>query len=99
MNQMVKMLSKTKWKYVKMNRTKFIYIKYNWKLVIHLLFRTYHFGVNNNWWNDGRAFFGLPICKFERWHIVNNYRRMRFRAQIGFVSYKTYKKLFNHFWF
>ena len=33
----------------------------NWKLFIHLLFRTYHFGVNNEWWSNISSIFGVPV--------------------------------------
>jgi hypothetical protein len=64
----------------------------NWKLGIHLLFRTYHFGVNNEWWVKYRSIFGLPF--YKRLNIIKHYKEMRFRAEIGFVSKETFKRLF-----
>lgn len=64
----------------------------NWKLGIHLLFRTYRFGVNNDWWSPYDSMFGLPFRK--RFHLIKHYREMRFRAEIGFVSKDTFNKLF-----
>jgi len=39
------------------------FYKQNWKLGIHLLFRTYHFGVNNQWWWYHESMFGIPMYK------------------------------------
>lgn len=50
----------------------------NWKLLVHLLFRTYHFGTNNEWWSEHRSLFGLPLAK--RFNIIRNFRLARFRA-------------------
>lgn len=88
-----------KWKYLKMNRTKFIYLKYHWRLIIHLLFRTYRFGVNNKTWKQNEfahGFFGLPWYKLEKWNVVHNYRQMKIRCGPGicFIPYRTYQKLF-----
>lgn len=58
--------------------TKLIFLVANWKMVIHLLFQTYHFGVNNEWWSRHRSVFGAPWR--ERFHLIRNYRMMRFRA-------------------
>jgi len=69
------------------------YILDNWKLITHLLFGTYHFGVNNEWWCPSyRSMFGLPW--YKRWHLINRYKEMKFRAIIGFVSEITYTELF-----
>ena len=64
----------------------------NWKLGVHLLFRTYPFGVNNEWWCYYPSMFGLPFRK--RWHLIRQFKGMRFRAEIGFVSKETFIKLF-----
>ena len=53
----------------------------NWKLITHLLFNTYYFGVNNQWWSQWPSLFGKPIMKrFNMYQIRNNYEEMRFRA-------------------
>ena len=70
-------------------------IKYylnNWKLIIHLLFRTYYFGVNNEWWCSFRSIFGLPIWK--RGHLLKEFKLIRFRAQIGFIPTDMFRELF-----
>jgi len=70
------------------------YIK-NWKLVIHILFRTYRFGVNNSWWSDFDSLFGLPWK--SRWHLIREYKMARFRAcECYFV--KEPWKLFPLYW-
>lgn len=71
---------------------RFKYLKDNWKLIIHLLFRTYRFGVDNKWWNEFDSIFGLPYRK--RWNVIERYKEMRFRAFIGFVPKDVACKLF-----
>lgn len=73
---------------------KIMYMAANWKQIIHLLFRTYRFGVNNSWWSEFDSMFGLPFS--QRWHLIKQYRGMRFRAFIGFVSKDVACKLFPH---
>jgi hypothetical protein len=70
-------------------------IKYylqNWKLGIHLLFKTYRFGVNNEWWCNYDSMFGEPF--YKRFNILQSYRQLRFRAEIGFIDEQTFKLLF-----
>lgn len=60
----------------------------NWKLGIHLLFRTYRFGVNNKWWNNYDSMFGLPwYQRINPLQLYKNYLGIKFRI-IGcyFVS-------------
>lgn len=82
------------------NRWTIRYMARHWKLGAHLLFRTYHFGVNNQWWYDSWSFMGWPNWK-KIWSIITimpmikNWRGMKFRmGVIGFVSHKTYIRLF-----
>jgi hypothetical protein len=35
----------------------------NWKLGVHLIFRTKHFGVNNKWWFPYVSLMGWPTWK------------------------------------
>ena len=69
-----------------------MYVLQNWKLILHLLFRTYRFGVNNEWWSKFPSIFGLPVWK--RWHLIDRYVEIRFRAEIGFVPMDDFKVLF-----
>ena len=67
--------------------------------MIHLLFRTKRFGVNNQWWNSFDSMFGVGNLRkiydiLTLKQILNNYRMMKFRAKIGFLSYKDYDKIF-----
>ena len=59
------------------------YLKDNWKLVIHLLFRTYYFGVDNERKARTPSIFGKPMN--ERWKVVRHYKEMRMRAFMGFI--------------
>jgi hypothetical protein len=67
----------------------------NWKLGIHLLFRTYYFGVNNKWWFNHRSIFGLPLSKrFAIKQIIESYKGMIFRiTSCYFLETETQKNL------
>ncbi len=78
---------------------KFKYCLKNWKLGIHLLFRTKHFGVNNLKWSTFPSIWGWS------WHkillgiitikpIINNWKGIRFRMEIGFIPKDEYNILF-----
>lgn len=82
-----------------LSNAKFVFA--HWKVGVHLLFRTRHFGVNNEWWSKGRSVMGLPLYR----QIINaalifpllkNYRMMkiRFGASVGFLEHDRYKKIF-----
>jgi len=61
------------------DKIKFIF--QNWKLFIHLLFRTYHFGVNNEWYSQVESIFGLPIKqRFKYNQIKQNIVMMKIRG-------------------
>lgn len=74
----------------------------NWKLCIHLLLRTRHFGVNGKLWekNSGYSsvFGGWPWYR-SLWAIITvrpllrNYRSIIWRVSIGFVSQETARSL------
>ena len=48
--------------------TKIEFYKKNWKLGIHLVFKTKRFGVNNWWWSDFDSMFSWTV--WERIHAV-----------------------------
>jgi hypothetical protein len=56
------------------------YIKTNWKLLIHLMFSTYYFGVNNKWKSDFPSIFGVPVYKRTPKKILQNYHGAKFRV-------------------
>ena len=58
------------------------YFKENWKMIIHLLFGTYKFGVNNDRrWSTFDSMFGVPWRKrFIPSEIKKRYQGMKFRA-------------------
>lgn len=71
-------------------RKRIRYFSENWKLIFHLLFSTYRFGVNNRWWSDFDSMFGVPWYKRTPWKMLENFRGMRFRATAcKFVSKET----------
>ena len=81
-------------------KNRVIFFQKNWKLCVHLLLGTRHFGVNNQWWSSFPSFcFGLP-----RWRILMNlvmilplirrYRQAKYRAKtLGFLHPDTIKSL------
>jgi hypothetical protein len=70
------------------------YLADNWKLIVHLLLRTYRFGVNNHWWCSYRSIFGLPWHR--RFRLIQSYRMARFRAvACHFVGPETQRLLFS----
>lgn len=73
------------------------YFKQNWKQIIHILFSTYYFGVNNKWWSYFPSMFGISVWKRTPNRIWKNYEGAKFRAiHCHFVSAETAQKLFPH---
>ena len=77
------------------------YFKKNWKIGIHLLFRTKRFGVNNQRWSTFDSLFGRPTKKIiigilTIKPIIENYRQMKNRAGTGihFLSDRDYELAF-----
>ena len=59
-----------------------IFIARNWKLIIHLLFHTKRFGVNNQWTSPFDS-----LLSFHKGNIFENYRAAKFRAvSCGFLT-------------
>lgn len=79
--------------------TKLQYYKKNWKLGVHLIFRTKRFGVNNELWSHFDAILGQPFWRIILniiliRPIIINYQTMKFRATAcHFVSDETKKTL------
>lgn len=73
-----------------MNKTKLRYFLKYWKLAIHLVFKTQHFGVNNNWWMSQPSSIGWPWYQIL-WGIltvmpiVRNYQSLKVRASLGWI--------------
>ncbi len=71
----------------------------NWRFIIHILFKTRHFGVNNQWWSaDASAlswsyanrFIGI-VCIIP---IIRNYQAAKYRAHTGWIPKHTAKQYF-----
>lgn len=64
-------------------------LKY-WRLAIHLIFKTRHFGVNNQWWSRQPSAIGWSAWQIL-WGlitimpIVRNYQSLKVRASIGWL--------------
>ena len=67
--------------------------------MVHLMFSTYYFGVNNKWKSNFRSMFGVPIYKRTPRKIRQNYYSAKFRAlEFFFISEEEARILFpNHF--
>ena len=74
-----------------MNYKKWKYLSDHWKLGIHLILHTKHFGVNNRWWENFDSFFAIPLWKIiynilAVYPLVKNYKAMKYRAiYLGFM--------------
>jgi len=75
------------------------YFNENWKMIIHLLFGTYRFGVNNELWCQYNSMFGIPWRKrFIPSKIKYRYEGMRFRAiACYFIPKDKAEKIFSRF--
>ncbi|MFH1156750.1 MAG: hypothetical protein V1793_23350 [Pseudomonadota bacterium] len=69
------------------------YLLENWKMVVHLLFKTGHFGVNNAAWSRHRSIFAAP-GPGRLPNVLKNYKMMRIRAFSGFIPLNQAIKLF-----
>ncbi len=84
----------------KFSKERIKYFAKNWKLGVHLLFRTKHFGVNNKRWADWDSMFGWSnrkkiISILLIYPIIENYRCMKFRAgACHFMSDESYELAF-----
>lgn len=76
-----------------MLKKRIIYFIENWKMVVHLLFKTRRFGVNNQLWAERDSLFG--ISWYKGWsHAIKNYKMMRVRAFSGFIPLNQAIELF-----
>ncbi|MDR9497540.1 MAG: hypothetical protein RI556_00020 [Hydrogenovibrio sp.] len=71
-------------------RQQWQYGKRYWRLAIHLIFKTKHFGVNNRWWVTQPSPIGWHGLQ-RLWAIVTvvpiwrNYQSMKVRSCLGWV--------------
>ena len=70
----------------------------NWKMLIHLIFRTKRFGVNNQWWGSFDSLWGwnnskkvIAIIRVKP--LIQNYKGMIFRSAIGFIPWDDFTKI------
>lgn len=67
-----------------MLKKRVIYFIENWKMVIHLIFKTKRFGVNNQLWAERDSLFG--VSWLTGWsQAIKNYKMMKVRAFSGFI--------------
>jgi hypothetical protein len=66
------------------------FMRQYWKLAIHLILKTKHFGVNNDWWAAHASPIGWS-CGQKLWGIVTvmpiwrNYQSMKVRSCLGWL--------------
>jgi len=71
-------------------RTRLAFIRQYWKLAIHLVLKTKHFGVNNEWWSAHASPIGWNTSQLF-WGIVTimpiwrNYQSMKVRSCLGWI--------------
>ena len=76
-----------------MLKKRVIYFIENWKMVIHLLFKTKRFGVNNQLWAERDSLFG--VSWLTGWsQVFKNYKMMKVRAFSGFIPLNQAIELF-----
>ncbi|WP_041273353.1 hypothetical protein [Desulforapulum autotrophicum] len=63
---------------------KISYILENWKMIVHLLFKTRRFGVNNLTWSSHPSVFGTAL-PLGLGRAFKNYQMMKIRAFSGFI--------------
>jgi len=79
-----------------MNKRRFA-LRY-WKLAVHLIFKTRHFGVNNRWWVSQPSSIGWYPWQIL-WGIVTvmpivrNYQSLKVRSCIGWMPHDECKAL------
>ncbi len=84
-----------------MEKKRIKYFLENWKVGIHLIFRTKRFGVNNQWWSPFDSMFGWSNRR-RLWNIIKirpmieNYKHMKLRAgrMCHFINDEDYKECF-----
>lgn len=70
-----------------------------WRLAIHLIFKTQHFGVNNQWWSHHPSAIGWTwmqrlIGVVTVMPILRNYQSLKVRSRIGWMTEEEASALF-----
>lgn len=71
-----------------------------WKLAVHLVFKTKHFGVNNRWWQAQPSPIGWhwyqilfgTLCVLP---ILRNYQSLKVRSCIGWMPLAECREMFH----
>lgn len=77
--------------------SKALYYLQHWKLAVHLIFSTYYFGVNNQWWSRhpsmlGHSFLGKLIAIITIAPLIRKAQALRVRSACGWLSHDTYNR-------
>jgi hypothetical protein len=71
-------------------KTRVTFAMHYWKLAWHLIFKTKHFGVNNQWWSSHASPIGWS-CTQKLWALITvvplwrNYQSMKVRSCLGWL--------------
>ncbi len=71
-------------------KTRILFMRQYWKLAIHLICKTKHFGVNNQWWSSHPSPIGWN-CAQRAWGVLTimpiwrNYQSMKVRSCLGWL--------------
>jgi hypothetical protein len=81
-----------------MNKIEIKFAKQYWRLAIHLIFKTKHFGVNNLWWASqpsaiGWHWYQVVFSILTVMPIVRNYQSLKVRSLLGWISQEDCIKL------
>lgn len=71
-------------------QVRWVFARHYWRLAIHLIFKTRHFGVNNRWWSRHPSPIGWS-CSQRIWGMLTllpiwrNYQSMKVRSALGWL--------------
>ncbi len=79
-------------------RYKIRFYRHYWKLGVHLVFKTRHFGVNNHWWAREPSVIAWPwwrrlLAMVTLIPLIQNYQSMKVRACIGWMPFDQCHRL------
>jgi len=81
-----------------MMKVKMQFAKKYWRLAIHLIFKTKHFGVNNLWWSNqpssiGWHWYQIVFGVLTVMPILRNYQSLKVRSCLGWIPHEDCVKL------
>ncbi len=85
-----------------MKYSRYRYLQAHWKLAVHIIFRTRHFGVNNKLYSKRAVPYGQNLARiilntllgFPLWRAFK-LMRWRMGPTVGFIPYNEYLLVFH----